>query len=108
VKLIDLGSFFAVDLDANEVPVHEVSNPGFIKTLPGHDMAPVARGVTYGNKYGDVATACLGKSLRTPRPPINGLVGMLAKIMTALASKTIGHPSIRTRREGLASGQRLG
>ena len=44
-QLIDLGTFLPVDLDADEVLVHQVGNPRLLEGFAGHDVAPVAGGV---------------------------------------------------------------
>ena len=42
VDLVEVWSFFAIDFDVDEQPVHDVGRARILERFVGHDMAPVA------------------------------------------------------------------
>ena len=47
VDLVEVRALFAVDLDVDEEPIHELRGGRVLEGLVGHHVAPVARGVAY-------------------------------------------------------------
>ncbi len=92
-QLVDLGSFLAVDLDAHEVLVHQVGDPGLLEGLAGHDVAPVAGGVADGHQDGLVLGLGLRESLGAPRPPMHGVGLVLAEVEGTFVGQAIRHDS---------------
>ena len=91
-EFIDLGAFFPVDLDADEVLVHQLRDVRLLEGLAGHDVAPVAGRVADRDEHRLALGLGRGKGLRTPRPPMDGVSRMLFQVEGLLLGQTIGHP----------------
>ena len=94
VQLVDIGSLFPVDLDTDEMLVQEVCDPGIGEGFPLHDMAPVAGGVPYREKYRLVVLFRLFKCLVTPWIPVHRVVRMLDQVWTLLVNQPVCMPGI--------------
>ena len=91
VERVDVGTFFAVHLDRDEVLVQERGDGGVLEGLVGHDVTPVTRGVADREEDGTVESCGLVQRRLVPRPPVDGVVGVLAQVGTGRARETIGH-----------------
>jgi hypothetical protein len=80
IDLVDLGAFLAVYLDRDKMLVQELCCDRIGKAFSRHHMAPVACGVADGEMHGKVAALRVGECLWYPRPPIDGIVRVLAEI----------------------------
>ena len=89
--MIQVGAFFAVDLDANEVVVHEPGDCCVFETFVGHDVAPMARGIADAQQDGPVPRFCIGEGLGGPGAPIHGIVLVLPQIGAGGVGKRVGH-----------------
>ncbi len=68
-------------------------NRGVVVVLEGflfHDMAPVAGGITYGQKNGFVFFSRLVKRLFSPGIPIHRIMGVLEKIWAFFQGQPVG------------------
>ena len=114
---VDVGSFFAVDLDADEPLVHQRGGRGVLERLVGHDVAPVAGGVAHRQQDGPVLGGRLREGLVAPGVPVDRVVGVLAQVRAGLVGESVhgghrtgaaaapsmpghGHPSRRQGRPG--------
>jgi hypothetical protein len=74
---VDVGAFFAVDLDVDEVGVHHRCDVRILEGLMRHHVAPVAGGIADGQQYRDAPPGRLRERLLAPRPPVDRVGGML-------------------------------
>ena len=89
---VDVRALLAVDLDVDEMAVHEFRDPGVLEAFVRHDMAPVACGITDRQKYGPIRRLGFGQRLGPPAVPVDGIVGMLEKIGAGLFAEAVaGH-----------------
>ena len=91
-ELVDFRAFLAVDLDADEVLIHQLRDIGLLERFPGHDMAPVAGGVADRDEHGFTLGLGLGKSLSAPRPPVHGVSRVLFQVEGLLLGQSVRHP----------------
>jgi hypothetical protein len=89
VKTVDIGALFAVELDVDEVFIHEGGNVGVFEALMGHDMAPVASSVTAGQQDWTVRALCFGEGCRLPGIPVNRIVLVLKQIGAGLLREAV-------------------
>src|SRR5262245_43099271 len=61
VDLIQIGTLFSVDLDVDEIFIHQLCDFRVFKALMSHDMAPVAGGIADTQKNGLVFVFCAQK-----------------------------------------------
>ncbi len=90
VHVVDIGALLAIDLDVDEVAIHQVRNGRVLEALPLHDMAPVTRRVADREKNGSVLGTRTRECLVAPRIPIHRVVGVLQQIRAALMRQAIG------------------
>ena len=92
VDLVDVGTFFTVDLDVHEKLVHDRSGCGIFEAFMGHDMAPMAGGIANGEKDGPVGGLRRGERGRTPRTPMDGIVLVLEEVGAGFVTEQVfGH-----------------
>ena len=89
VDLIDVRAFLAIDLDVDEEVVHHRGGRRILEALVRHDVAPVARRVADRQQDRLVALLRCGEGLRSPRPPVDGIVAVLEKIGAGLAGEAV-------------------
>ena len=105
---VEVGAFFAVHLDVDEEPVHQLSRLIVLEALVGHDMAPVAGGVADREQDRLVGRLRLGQCLRPPRAPVHRVVAVLQEIGAGFgAQKVLAHGPSRLVRTARASGAAL-
>jgi hypothetical protein len=95
VEFVEVGSFLAIDLDGEEVAVEEGGDAFVLEGLAFHDVAPVAGGVADREEDGHVAAAGLGEGLGAPRPPIDGVGGVLQEVGAGLRGEAAWHEGQR-------------
>jgi hypothetical protein len=66
----------------------------------GHDVAPVAGRIPYGEKNGFIFCTRFIECLSAPWVPVNVIVGVLEKIWALLINQTVGNISGRIFRAG--------
>ena len=91
VDAIDVGSLLAVDLDVDEVLVHEAGDLVRLEGLVSHHVAPVAGAVANGEEDGLVLLAGLREGLVAPGVPVDGVLGVLQEVGAGFARKTVRH-----------------
>jgi hypothetical protein len=92
-QLVDFRTLFAVHFDADEMLVHQGGAIFLFKRFVGHDVAPVAGRITYGDEDGLILGAGLSKGLWAPWPPVYRVILMLAEVERALVDQSIRHVS---------------
>ena len=80
VDAVYIRALLAIHLDGNEQFIHQASGLLVLERFMLHHVTPVARGVAYGDQHGFVLGCCLLESLRAPRIPIHGVLGVLKQI----------------------------
>src|SRR5207302_10836354 len=90
---VDVGALLAVDLDAHEVLVHELSDLRLLEGLALHNVAPVAGRGPDRNEPRNVALPSGGERLLAPRLPVDGVVLVLEQIGRGLTREAVGHLS---------------
>ena len=103
VDLVDVGSLFPIDLDVDEVPVHQRSRVVVFEAFVRHHMAPVARRIADRQQDRPVDAARLGQCLGTPGVPVDRIAGVLLQVGAGFAGETIGHDGLGQDREGPSS-----
>ena len=91
VDRVDIGSFLAIDLDVDEQPIHEFASGFVFERLMSHDVAPMAGRIADRNENGNVTAFRFGQRFRPPRPPIHGVVGVLAQVRAGFVREAICH-----------------
>ena len=89
VNLVEIGPFFAIDLDIDELLVHLHGGLRVLERLVGHDMAPVAGGITDRQQDRLVFAARFFQRFRAPRVPVDRVVGVLQQVGTGLAGEVV-------------------
>ena len=82
VSLIEVRSFFPVDFDTYEMPVHDRCDVLVCEGVPGHCMTPGTGCVDYGYENGFVFLPGFFESGGSPWHPLDRLLGVLLKIET--------------------------
>jgi len=89
VDLVDIRPLFTVDLDIDEMLVHQLSRERILKALVRHDMAPVAGGIA--NREEDGLVLCTGvlECGITPWIPVNGVMLVLQQVRAGFVFEEI-------------------
>ena len=101
VDFIDIGPFFAIDLDAHKMLVQIISHFLALEGFALHHVAPVAGRVADAQENRFVFAPGLGESLLSPRIPVHGIVLVLQQVGRFLARKAVG---MRGRMSGSGGG----
>ena len=91
VDRVDVGALLAVDLDADEVLVHELRRLGVLERLVLHHVAPVAGRVADREQDRLVLGAGARERLLAPRVPVDGVVLVLEQVGAGLVGEAVGH-----------------
>ncbi len=91
VDLIDVRPLLAVDLDVDEMLVHELGDLLVLEALVLHHVAPVAGRVADRQQHGLARLAGELEGLVTPRVPVDRIVGVLEQVGAGLVCQAIGH-----------------
>ena len=89
VNSVDVRTLLAVDLDRDEVLVHQRRGRLVLERLVLHHMAPVTGGVSDREEDRFVLVARAGERLLAPRVPIHRIVGVLEEIGAGLAREAV-------------------
>ncbi len=93
VERVDVGALLAVDLDADELLVHQRRSARVLEGLALHHVAPVAGGVADRDEQRHIALAGARQRGRPPGQPVDGIVGVLAQVGRGLECERVGHRS---------------
>ena len=91
VDRVHIGTFLAVDLDADEALVHELRSRRVLERLVLHHVTPMARRVADGEEDRLVLLSRAADCLVAPRVPIDGIFCVLQEIRTGLLGEPV-HP----------------
>ena len=80
IYFVQIGALFAVELDADEIGVHQRRHFFVFKAFMRHHMTPMARCIANGQKHRHIAPPRLGKHRRLPGLPMHRIVFMLQQI----------------------------
>ena len=80
-----------VHLDRHEPRVELGGELRIAETLPRHHVAPVAGRIPDRDQHRDVAPLSLGESLRSPRKPVDRVVGVRPQVGTDRIREPIRH-----------------
>ncbi len=97
VEGVDVGALLAVDLDADEVLVHERRGLGVLEALALHHVAPVAGRVADREEDRQVVDAGVLEGFRAPRAPVDRVAGVLQQVRGGLVRQRVGHRLSRPR-----------
>ena len=89
VDRVDVWALLPIDLNVDKPSVHLRGNVGVLKRLVSHDVAPVAGRVADTQEDGYVPLDGCSPGLLTPRIPVDGVVGVLAKVGAGLTTETV-------------------
>ena len=98
VDFVDVGSFLAVDLDADDEIVLQSGDRLVLEGFALHDVAPVAGGVADADQDGFVFGAGAGPGFLAPGEPVHGVIGVLEEIGRGFGGESIWHGSTLTVR----------
>ena len=101
VDIVDIGAFFAVDLDVDEERVHHLGGRGVFKAFMRHDVAPVAGAVTDAEQDGFVLRARHTEGFLAPGVPVDRVIGMLQEVGAAFGFQAV-HVAPRFRLPGIS------
>ena len=80
INPIDVGAFFSVNLDTDEIPIHDRGGGIIFEGFMRHHMTPVAGGITDRKQDRFILFARQIKRLLRPWHPVHRVVGVLAQI----------------------------
>jgi hypothetical protein len=90
VNLVDVGPFFAIDLDADEMVIEDAGDVGVFERFPFHDVAPVAGRITDAEEDWFVLLAGAGERFIAPGKPVDGIVLVLEEVWRLFPGEAIG------------------
>ncbi len=77
INRVQVGTLFAVDLDVDEVVVHQLRDGFVLERFPGHYATPMTCPVTYAQQYRLVFPPRAIERFFSPRVPINRIMRMV-------------------------------
>src|ERR1043166_2390125 len=89
VNLVEVGALLAVNLDADEVVVHQPRDLIVLERLALHDVTPVAGRVADAQKDRLVLALRLLPNLFSPRVPVHRVVRVLKEVRAGLFDKAV-------------------
>ena len=90
IGLIQIRPLLPVHLDADKMFVQDGGDAFIFEGFMGHDVAPVAGGVTDAQKDGFIFPAGLLQGLRPPGIPVHGVVRVLLQIGAGGINEPVG------------------
>ena len=91
IDLVEVRTLLAIDLDIDEVFVHDLRDRRVFERLVLHDVAPVTGRVSNAEQDQLVFCRRALKRLRTPGIPVHRIVGVLQQIRTSFVDQPVGH-----------------
>ena len=88
---VQVGPLFPVDLDVDEVAVHQGGDVVVLEGLALHHMAPVAGGIADAEQDGLVFGLRPLQRLRPPGIPVHRVVGVLQQVGAGFVNQSVGH-----------------
>ena len=90
VDLVDIRPLFAVDFDGDEVLVQQRRHVFVVEALLFHHVAPMAGGITDGEKYRLVLRLRCGKRSVPPAIPVHRVVRVLQQVGGVFENQPVG------------------
>ena len=109
VDLVEIGPLLAIDLDVDEVAVHQRGDRRVLEALVRHHVAPVAGGVADREQDRLVLLPGGGERRLVPRLPVHRVVPVLEQIRAGRFGEAVAHgriPRLRPRARGRPGGDR--
>ena len=91
VDLVEVGAFFPVHLDIDEMPVHHRRHFFILETFMRHHVAPVAGGIADGEQDRLALLLRQRKRLCIPRMPVHRVAGVLQQVRAGFLRQRVGH-----------------
>ncbi len=91
VNPVEIRSLLAIHLHRDEITVQHLRYARVFKRLMRHHMTPVTCRIPYAQKNWFPFELRFRQRLFTPRKPIHGIVGVLAKVRRFFGGETVGH-----------------
>ena len=88
---VDVRALFAIDLDIDELPVHEFRRGVVLERFVRHDVTPVTGRVADGQQYRLAGLSGQLEGLRTPGVPVHWIICMLQEIGTGFFRESVTH-----------------
>ncbi len=88
---VDVGAFLTVDLDVDEVAVHDRRHRRVLERLVGHHVAPMAGGVADRQQHRLVVGPGAVERGVAPLVPIHRVVGVLEQVRRRARRESVGH-----------------
>jgi len=96
VNAIDVRPLLPIHFDADKVLVHDRGGGRILEGFVGHDMAPVAGGVTDAEEDRFVFGFGAGQHFRPPLMPVHRVVRVLKEIGGGGVNQSVGHFFVRS------------
>ena len=90
INMIQVGSFFPVYLDIDEMFIHDRGRCLIFKTFPFHYMTPMTGRITNAYQNGFVFFFCFLQCFFAPGIPIHRIMCMLKQVRTCFVDEFIG------------------
>ena len=97
VDVVDVGPLLAVDLDVDEVLVHQPRDLRVLERLALHDVTPVTGRVADAEQDGLVLPLRRLRRLGSPGVPIDRIVRVLTQVGTRFVDQAVGHCALLPR-----------
>ena len=106
IDLIQVRALFTIHFDVDEAPVHLAGYVRIFERFVRHHVAPVAGGVA--DRKQDRLALVPGElqRFRSPRVPVDGILGVLLEIGGSLAGESVRHVGVVTLLIGDLRGRR--
>ena len=96
VDLVDIRAFFAIDLDVDEVRVHQRRGVFIFEAFVRHHVTPVTGRIADRQQDGPVAFARGAQRFFAPRIPVDRIFGVLLEIGARFVGESVWHGAGRT------------
>ena len=96
VELVEIRPLLAIDLDVDEVLVHQGGDRGILEALVRHHVAPVAGRIADRQKDRLVVGARRGERGRVPRLPVDRIGAVLQQIGAGRFGEAVAHVGHRS------------
>ncbi len=94
VEGVDVGPFLTIDLDVDEVLVHQSRRGRALERLVRHHVAPVAGAVADREEDGPLLSPGALEGLGPPRVPVDGIPGVLEEVRAGLGREAVHGSSL--------------
>jgi len=92
VDCIDVGPLFSIDLDVDEMSIHERGRVGILEALACHDVAPVTGCIADAEEDRLRFPLSERESRVAPREPLHGIRAVLPQVRALFVRECVHHP----------------